>query len=336
MKPVSEEHEELYHYTTAIGLEGILRTQQLWATHMSYLNDAEEHTGFFVHRLPKLLEIPCSEAVAELMKTSGGRKAITSKEVGGPKRAVEDFKKQMAEYARQVTLDLNEPYVLSFCSGNAHGTPNDGLLSQWRGYGTDGGYAVVFETAKLSVALTDYEVPAFDYQFGNFSDVDYVSAEGLVVTEHWERRAWESSIQKRIKEFLMSPSRDKLDLHTEISALSCRYKHPGFSEEKEVRVVVMPSNDKVRAVSLKLAEKKGGTVNPRKPVKYRERGGLLIPYVGLFGESLCGPAGKLPIRRILVGPHVDREKRAAAVRSILKQYGMSIPVEVSGIPYLGR
>jgi hypothetical protein len=62
----------------------------------------------------------------------------------------------------------------------------------------------------------------------------------------------------------------------------------------------------------------------------------LVPYLELFGGAINGPSGKLPIRRILVGPHVERDKRAAAVRSMVKQYGMSVPVEVSGIPYLGR
>ena len=81
---------------------------------------------------------------------------------------------------------------------------------------------------------------------------------------------------------------------------------------------------------------RGMTLMPRKPIKFRERGGALIPYLELFGGVINGPAGKLPIRRILVGPHVDSEKRAAGVRSMVKQYGMSVPVEVSGIPYLGR
>lgn len=336
IKKVSEEHEEIYHYTTAIGLESILRTQQLWATHMGYLNDAEEHTGFFVRRLPKLLNAPSREAVTELMRTPEGRSAINSVEVGGPDRAIEDFKRQLADVVHKVTIDINEPYLVSFCSGKAHRTPQDGLLSQWRGYGTDGGYAIVFDSAKLEEALEKREVPSFEYQFGSFSDVDYDFPEAGSRSAHPEREKWETDIQRAFKQFILSRGADKIHLHTEISALSSRYKHHGFSEEEEVRIVVIPIHDEVHKEALKLAKSKRKPLMPRKPIKFRERGGVLIPYLELFGGAINGATGKLPIRRILVGPHFDRDKRASAIRSMVKQFGMSIPVEVSGIPYLGR
>jgi hypothetical protein len=39
---VSEQYPTLFHYTTESGLYGILRSQQLWATHYAYMNDSEE------------------------------------------------------------------------------------------------------------------------------------------------------------------------------------------------------------------------------------------------------------------------------------------------------
>ena len=53
---VVDAHPLLYHYTTAEGLEGIVSSHQLWATNIHYLNDAEEHTGFFERRLPYLVD----------------------------------------------------------------------------------------------------------------------------------------------------------------------------------------------------------------------------------------------------------------------------------------
>ena len=46
-KTVEEQYPELLHYTTAAGLNGILRSGSLWASHASFLNDAEEITHFF-------------------------------------------------------------------------------------------------------------------------------------------------------------------------------------------------------------------------------------------------------------------------------------------------
>lgn len=333
---VSEAHEEIYHYTTAVGLESILRTQQLWATHLGYLNDAEEHTGFFVRRLPKLLDAPSRQAVGELMLTTEGRSAINSAEVGGPDQAIEDFKRQLVDLAKKATLNINEPYLVSFCSGNAQHTPDDGLLSQWRGYGTDGGYAIVFDTARLEESLLKREGRAFEYQFASICDVDYDFPEDSGQSVHPECKEWEADIQHKFKRFILSSCAETPHIHEQISALSSRYKHPGFSEEQEVRIVAIPIHDGVHEMAVKLAKRSGRTLMPRKPIKFRERGGVLIPYLELFGGAINGATGRLPIRRILVGPHVDRDKRAAALRSMVKQYGMSVPVKVSGIPYLGR
>lgn len=46
-KHIHEQYSELLHYTTAAGLNGILRNGSLWATHSSFLNDAEEITHYF-------------------------------------------------------------------------------------------------------------------------------------------------------------------------------------------------------------------------------------------------------------------------------------------------
>ena len=35
-------HGPLYHYTTQVGLLGIVRNREIWATHTQYLNDSRE------------------------------------------------------------------------------------------------------------------------------------------------------------------------------------------------------------------------------------------------------------------------------------------------------
>src|ERR1700723_3779531 len=54
LKGIAEEHPELFHYTSAGGLEGILKTQTLWATNALFLNDRWEITAFEM-LLPELL-----------------------------------------------------------------------------------------------------------------------------------------------------------------------------------------------------------------------------------------------------------------------------------------
>lgn len=157
---VSETCSELLHYTTAVGLQGIIESQQLWATNISYLNDAEEHTGFFDRRLPHLLQPAIEKALNELSKMDFGKKYL--EEVGGTDNAHNDLAKFSAAI-RSVALKFNAPYITSFCRAISPDAASDGLLSQWRGYGADGGYAIVFGTESLENLLSE-ESKRFNYQ----------------------------------------------------------------------------------------------------------------------------------------------------------------------------
>lgn len=46
---LAEFHPELFHYTDAKGLTGIIENQSIWASHYEYLNDSEE-IRFFSER----------------------------------------------------------------------------------------------------------------------------------------------------------------------------------------------------------------------------------------------------------------------------------------------
>ncbi len=143
-KSVVEGYQQLWHYTTALGLHGILTSQQIWATNISYLSDAEELTGFFDRKLLRLLVEGVREGVTELRKTAEGLSIIDA--AGGQEKLVKDVPNQLLDSLRAATLNLKFFYVTSFCNTATGGDSEDGLLSQWRGYGPDGGYAIVFDT----------------------------------------------------------------------------------------------------------------------------------------------------------------------------------------------
>jgi hypothetical protein len=58
-EPLIKHHPELHHYTTRSGLEGIWKTNSLWATHFSNLSDSSEIV---------LLKTPLEEALSTLFK----------------------------------------------------------------------------------------------------------------------------------------------------------------------------------------------------------------------------------------------------------------------------
>jgi len=61
-----------------------------------------------------------------------------------------------------------------------------------------------------------------------------------------------------------------------------------------------------------------------------------VPYINLFEGLTCPPAKRLPIKRILIGPHPEKEKRKMEIQILLNQLGIRAEVSVSEIPYLGQ
>lgn len=108
----------LYHYTTPEGLKGILQSGALWATEVRYLNDASELDYALQFARKELDEFLFDHppSTSALQKLAGQlRLALHSGE---------------AKWREEFLC-----FVVCFCE-------EADLLSQWRGYGTGGGYAV--------------------------------------------------------------------------------------------------------------------------------------------------------------------------------------------------
>lgn len=109
-----------------------------------------------------------------------------------------------------------------------------------------------------------------------------------------------------------------------------RYKHFGFSEEKEVRVVALPTL--IDEEYIKLAKEDGTILNlkPEKVQKYKLKNEKRVPYIDLFELDDI----KLPIKKIIIGPHKDKETRKIELREILSK--TNIKIVCSDIPYADR
>jgi hypothetical protein len=109
--------EILYHYTDQVGLLGILEKRAAWATHIRYLNDAQE----FDHA--------CG-MIAQWVEDQRKAAAISDREAETLSAGVAD-----AQNGSTFVFSLSE---------------NQNLLSQWRAYGGQaGGFAIGFRTGAL-------------------------------------------------------------------------------------------------------------------------------------------------------------------------------------------
>src|ERR1700730_1271189 len=107
----------LYHYTSAGGLLGIIESGTLWASDCRFLNDATE------------LSYSTEQLLAAL--------STLEDDTMGPESGF-----ILPGVVEHLTAETFRVHVVCFCE--------DGdLLSQWRGYGADGGYAVGLGSDRL-------------------------------------------------------------------------------------------------------------------------------------------------------------------------------------------
>ncbi len=326
MQKTSEVYEKLNHYTTWDGLLGILQTHTLWATHYKFLNDYSEIV-LFRNKLVSYIVPYVREECEKLVKESPDIKQKISQE-GGMSKSIQHDAELIVDTQYRVIGD--EIYILSFCG--QHKNPyinNNGLLSQWRGYGAGGGFALVFDTQKLEKML-EIEADKFQYSAMHLSDLIYSDDENRLKQELSEDLSiMADDIRKIYNHQRVSEKENVGALEGYIPVVNCisRYKHRGFSEENEVRIVVLPTI--LNQELLKLASTHGVKLKPEKERKFRNKNGQLIPYIELFNSIDI----ELPIERIIVGPHKEKEARAAALRVMMRN--TKIKITCSDIPYVG-
>lgn len=251
IKP-SDIYPELFHYTTLGGLEGILKSQSLWATHYQDLNDSQEM--IYAKQVLKKHVVPYLINQIEQMVKTGvlDKKQIDIESpVGSPANFIAD---RWIDNLIQASLKGNiaTPYIFSFCAHKkASYEEKNGLLSQWRGYGADGGYALIFNTERLE-ALLHEEGRGYSYARLELSDVvyggdekkfkeEFASDTKLLCDQILYLEKLGAGLVGR-KEFEMQ------DLQAILKCMS-RLKHPGFSEEAEVRLVAFLTSEGIHSKS---------------------------------------------------------------------------------------
>lgn len=117
------------------------------------------------------------------------------------------------------------------------------------------------------------------------------------------------------------------DAFDSITLLSTFWKHRGFQEEREVRIVASEPSPKFQS---KLANE---ITTPFRKIYSFLRNGIAVPCIYLFEDQKLK---NLPIRRIIVGPHPDKLQRKRAVEILLQNHGIHADVSVSATPFRGK
>lgn len=230
---------------------------------------------------------------------------------------------QYRAFVRSVD-NISPFFVVSFCRHDSTSFAyQNGLLSQWRGYAGGGGFAIEFDEEKLDLQAK-HEQSIFAYigfrsdnveyadHASKFNAVDYQGLAGSMIYGVFASEGLDVSHvtgRKDVNEVVMKYAQTAPFL-----------KHPAFYEEAEYRLVFVC----LRKNKIQKEERR-----PAKVVKFRQRGGLLIPYIENFGSGDLFSA----IKSIIVGPHPRQEEQEEAVRMLLESSGLKVEVRKSQIPY---
>jgi hypothetical protein len=285
----------LYHYTSLAGILGIIGNKSIWATDVSYLNDASE----FFHAL----NIAKQEASKIIMDDD----------------YLAAFGWAMHHGLETVTAD--DIYITSF-------SEKADLLSQWRGYCPAGaGMCLGFEFDHL---MDFCDGKGYRLEQCIYKHSEKIQRVNEMMTKYFEnfpkhflaRRDYQNldsnaQVNADIEYMLRtSEGQDKLQadaavrfLCNEIYKLAPLFKNEGFHEESEWRIV---ANEQKEAV------------------KFRPVSSYLAPFLEL---KVLGVTAS-PLREVIIGPNPNQHRCKSSIRMLLDKNGVGdVNITTSPLPF---
>lgn len=303
----------LVHYTSAQGLEGILRSNTLWATHSSHTNDGEE-LQILKTILPKFSEL-------DSLFDERQRKDIS-----------------LVTEAIQKRVDV---YICSFSQTKKTEVyhQNNGRLSQWRAYGN---YGIVFPLQKIEAMVNSISA-AYNLggAFGS-GEIMYIDPDAPIPKDFNKNRLLFNYILALGETVVETRTLEKcavvLPTKSAFFEAALFLKDKGFEEENEYRLVLMHlkkdyleafHNTNTNGEKSRTFEDVNQFIEKYKNLTIRRD--RIVPYIDFFQHN------PLPIEKILIGPAPagEQAERKKTVEALLRHLDKDIPVVCSAIPYRG-
>lgn len=294
----------LAHYTSIAVMEQILKHDQIWLSNPLYMNDHEE-VRFGIENASAFVRADTS-VLSAVLRTPQRRLLF-----------LQHFEQLLGKFYE----DVLDTYVFCWCQHDP--TDNDGLLSMWRGYGSNGdGVALVMDASKLgvneispfSLAKVEYGTQVERLQYLNEKIFNRFIA--LLNGQHVE------DSQLPIAAFHLFERVKMFALYT---------KHCGFKEENEWRLVYWRSRDTKNQLGSMLSYFAGPKgLEPKLKLDVRQIPGITVPPD--FSISKITD-------RIILGPTVSSPLSRSAMMKLLdsvKKPELRERVFTSGIPFRSR
>ncbi len=271
----------LYHYTDAHGLQGILENNEIWCSELEYLNDAQEvKYGLNLIR----------EKVEELKKRYSSDDLISKGLLG-----------TLLTTLNQFPGSFHRVFVACFCE-------RGDLLGQWRGYAEEGG--------GYSIGFTFNDEPQMILDEGksycpNLRRVMYDKKRQKYIVDGYLEKICQIMSKKIVKyprkDHVAMSSSTALHAMNTLMGWIVSFKHPGFKEEEEWRLMRMPRS----------------TGEAASKAYHRIADGLAVPYLKTtLSETRMTEAGDpeehFPISEIRYGPTLPEARTESSISSLLE------------------
>ena len=268
----------LWHYTTAEGVKGIIESESIHCTNIFYLNDREEFRHGIDLQLDQLTQL-CAAGISQ---------------------ELQGHISQLQDYLRDASRrpDIAAAYTFSLSDAADQ-------LAQWRAYGGgEGGFAIEFDGNVLNAVAQRHQATVLPCFYDNANrgamlrKIDALFAEIVNNSKHELEvaklgRFGEASVR------LLQVAQ----VHASV------FKHPYFSEERELRLLRRINDD-------------GSDL-----VQYRVKGSTLVPYVTVHLRAKDVNEAS-SISRVMVGPARHKDLNVRAIEGLLKTRGLHKKVEV--------
>ena len=312
---LDEESREdaLFHYTTATGLFGIFRDRELWSTAHHCANDESELAAG-----KGVLQPLFRDETARLIRARDPRIQTFHSRGVDPTQYGDQFEDTLLRFA----FGALTTFVSSFCKPANKEDFEHGLLSQWRGYGVDGGYAIHFSRKKLLAAID--RVNQSDGLSYALQDVHY-AVENPLQTELLARTDAFVAVYNRFLDHLARPlgSQDRSSPNLLAALIGgplealldylIHTKSSHFREERECRLSLLQARNSAPTVT----------------ISFFVRGGVLVPYAKTpqtFKVLDC-------VESIVIGPGPRMDGRYESLGYLVRQSQHPIPIRISRIPF---
>jgi hypothetical protein len=307
--------DTLFHYTNANGLIGIFDSGEIWNTAYYCANDEQEMSAGSGVLSPLFRER------AHLLRKSHDQRSDLFARRGVD---IMNYADSFEQHLTALAMSSLVAYITCFYKPSGKEDFHHGLLSQWRGYGADGGYALQFSRSRLLKAIKhansaddiNYDLDDIYYSSDN-SLKHKVLDHGVSFLDEFERYLDElampidlsqTTIRNPIYDLLKGP------LIPLLRYLVCT-KNGHFAEERECRLsLIQPT-----AVGQGF-----------RPVKRFSRNGLAVAYTATPKESFDVLGA---VDWILLGPGTRMGARVKAITELVKHSGRKIAVRPSHIPF---